>query len=195
MHILVVTAHPQPTSLTQSVAHAMAEELQSAGHEIERADLAAENFNPVFSGADHAAFARGAAVPRDVLAEQARLDRADALVIVYPIYWWSMPAILKGWIDRVFIAGWAFDEGEDGRIDKKLQRLKTHLIAIGGADQRTYARRGYFGAMRLQIDQGIFDFCGAPVLTSELLVADGVIDASGFAAKAGTIAKRISGTD
>jgi putative NADPH-quinone reductase len=45
--------------------------------------------------------------PADVLAEQARIDRADALVLVFPIYWWSLPGLLKGWIDRVFVNGWA----------------------------------------------------------------------------------------
>ena len=54
----------------------------------------------------------------DVLAEQARIDRADTLVLVYPIYWWSMPALLKGWIDRVFSNGWAFDYSIGGDLRK-----------------------------------------------------------------------------
>lgn len=191
MHILVVTAHAKDSSLTHSVARAMIEELEAAGHDVEFADLAAEKFNPVFGAVDHATFAEGAATPDDVKAEHQRLDRADAIVIVYPIYWWSMPALLKGWIDRVFITGWAFNEDENGRIIKKLGRLTTHLIGIGGADQRTYARRGYYGAMRLQIDQGIFDFCGAPVATSELLVVDGSTDLADFPERAKVIARRI----
>jgi NAD(P)H dehydrogenase (quinone) len=81
-----------------------------------------------------------------------------------------MPGLLKGWIDRVFANGWAYDEGPDGKIVKKLRHLRVHLVAIGGADLRTYARHGYFGAMRTQIDHGIFDYCGALVGTSELLV-------------------------
>lgn len=104
-----------------------------------------------------------------MLAEQTRLDRADALVLVYPVYWWSMPGLLKGWIDRVFANGWAYEERGDGTTEKKLGRLAVHLVAIGGADLRTYARHGYFAAMRTQIDHGIFGYCGAPVVTSELL--------------------------
>ena len=80
------------------------------------------------------------------------------------------PALLKGWIDRVFINGWAYDEGPDGKLKKKLHRLDVHLIAIGGANMKTYARHGYFGAMKSQIDRGIFDYCGARVVTSELLL-------------------------
>ncbi len=170
MHALVVVAHSDPQSLTQSLARQLAQSIVGTGHTAEIADLAAEGFDPCFGPADLAHFRRTASAPADVAAEQARLDRADALVIVYPIYWWSFPALLKGWIDRVFTQGWAFDEQPDGRIVKLLQRLPVHLVASGGADQRTMARHGYFGAMKTQIDHGIFGYCGAPVLTTELLL-------------------------
>lgn len=81
-----------------------------------------------------------------------------------------MPALLKGWIDRVFANGWAYDELEDMKTVKKLRHLPVHLVALAGADLRTFARHGYYGAMRTQIDHGIFGYCGAPVVTSELLV-------------------------
>ncbi|WP_134499931.1 NAD(P)H-dependent oxidoreductase [Microvirga pakistanensis] len=170
MHALIVVAHPDPKSLTHSVADHLAEGVSSSGHTFEIADLAAEGFDPRFTAADVALFRREAPPPADVAAEQARIDRADALVLVYPVYWWSMPGLLKGWIDRVFANGWAYDEGPDGKIVKKLRHLRVHLVAIGGADLRTYARHGYFGAMRTQIDHGIFDYCGAPIGASELLV-------------------------
>jgi len=177
MHTLIVTAHPKAQSLTHAAAAAIAHGIRDAGggHSFEFAHLAAEGFDPRFAAADFAVHDRDAPPPADVLAEQARLDRADALVLVYPVFWWSMPAQLKGWIDRVFSNGWAYDVDDAGRVHKKLQRLKVHLIAIGGADLRTYARHGYFGAMRTQIDHGIFGYCGATVETSELLVpgADG----------------------
>lgn len=111
-----------------------------------------------------------ASPPADVLAEQARIDRADTLVLVYPIYWWSMPALLKGWIDRVFSNGWAFDYSIGGDLRKKLQRLRVVLVGVGGADADTFERHGYAGAMRTQIDHGIFDYCGARVVRSELLL-------------------------
>jgi NAD(P)H dehydrogenase (quinone) len=105
-----------------------------------------------------------------VRAEQVRIERAASLILVYPVYWWSMPGLLKGWIDRVFANGWAYDEGADGKLVKRLHHMRVHLVAIAGADLRTYARHGYFGAMKTQIDHGIFDYCGARVVASELLV-------------------------
>jgi NAD(P)H dehydrogenase (quinone) len=169
MHALIVVAHPDPSSLTHAVANRLAAGI-AGPHTAEIADLAGEGFDPCFAAADLTAFNRHAPVPPDVGTEQARIDRADALVLVYPVYWWSFPALLKGWIDRVFTNGWAYDDTAGIGVVKKLQRLRVHLVGVGGADLRTYARHGYLWAMRTQIDHGIFGYCGAPVVTSEVLM-------------------------
>ncbi|WP_207481899.1 NAD(P)H-dependent oxidoreductase [Arenibaculum pallidiluteum] len=172
MHALIVVAHPRRASLTHSVAAELVAGVEAGGvHTAEIADLAEEGFDPRFSAMDMAVYQQETPIQPDVAVEQARIDRADALVLVYPVYWWSFPALLKGWIDRVFSNGWAYHETPEAGLVKKLQRLNVHLVAIGGADLRTYARHGYFWAMRTQIDHGIFDFCGARVVTSELLAA------------------------
>jgi len=193
MHALIVVAHPDPASLTHAVAAQVAAgvALSGPGYTTEIADLAAEGFDPRFGTDDIAVHLRTASAPADVLAEQARIDRADALVLVYPVYWWSMPALLKGWIDRVFANGWAYDETTDGGLVKRLRRLPVHLIAIGGADLRTYARHGYFGAMKTQIDHGIFDYCGARVVTSELLLESSQHPASSRLDAAQAIGRRL----
>ena len=169
---LVVMAHPAESSLTRDVTRAIVEALDSHGHDAEMVDLAAEGFDPVFGPADYAAFNCSGTLPHDVQAEQRRIDRADYLILVYPVYWWAMPALLKGWIDRVFVAGWAFDEDAEGRITKRLGRLKVSLVAIAAASESTYVKRGYREAMKTQIETGIFDFCGAPVVTSMLVTPD-----------------------
>lgn len=171
MHATIVVAHPERGSLTQAIARKVAEGLVASceRHSFEIVDLAADGFDPRFTARDAAVLAGEAVPDEDVRTEQARLDRSDALVLVYPVYWWSMPGLLKGWIDRVFTNGWAYDDRPEG-IVKRLGRLPVHLVAIGGADRGTYARHGYAGAMKTQIDHGIFDYCGAPVVTSELLL-------------------------
>jgi len=172
MHALIVVAHPDPNSFSHSIAAEIAEglALSDPGDTFEIADIAAEAFDPRFTATDLAVHRREVPPSADVAAEQARIDRADTLVLVYPVYWWSMPALLKGWIDRVFANGWAYDEGPDTKLVKRLRHLRVHLVAIGGAGMRTYARHGYFGAMKTQIDHGIFDYVGAEVATSELLL-------------------------
>lgn len=172
MHALIVVAHPEPRSLSHSIAARIAEGIAVADpcHSSEIADLTAEGFDPRFSMADLAVHRAQAPPPADIRAEQARIDRSDALVLVYPVYWWSMPGLLKGWIDRVFSNGWAFDFSANAKLEKKLGHLDVHLVAVAGADAATYARHGYLGAMKTQIDHGIFDYCGARVRTSEFLM-------------------------
>lgn len=170
MHALIVVAHPDPGSLTQAMARQVAAGIAATpGHGSEIADLTAEGFDPRFSAADYAQFQRRGPSDPAVLAEQRRIDRVDALVLVYPIYWWSMPGLLKGWIDRVFAQGWAYDDRPEG-LEKKLGRLAVQLLAIGGADAGTYARHDYARAMQAQIDHGIFGYCGARLLGSETLL-------------------------
>lgn len=170
MHALIVVAHHDPQSLTHSVAAEVGAGLSASGHTFEIADLAAEGFDPRYSAADHRVHRTRATPPADVQAEQARIDRADALVLAFPIYWWSMPALLKGWVDRVFVNGWAIDYGPDTPVQKKLRHLHVHVLALGAADESAFDRHGYAKAMNTQIDYGIFDYCGARVLTSELLL-------------------------
>lgn len=172
MHALIVVSHPLNTSLTHSVATAIAQGIAESGqqHTAEIADLTQEGFNPVFTEPDIAAFLQTDATPPDVVAEQARLDRADALVLVFPVYWWSMPALLKGWIDRVFANGWAYEETAGGEVVKKLGRLRVHLVALGAANQKTYDKHGFTAAFHAQIAHGIFDYCGATVASSQLLL-------------------------
>jgi putative NADPH-quinone reductase len=155
---LIVTAHPDPDSLTAGVAR----QLQAALHpgEVELVDLAAEGFDPRFGPADRDAY-RGGVLPDDVLREQRRLDAADHLVLVFPVYWWSMPALLKGWVDRVFVNGWAFDIDPAGETRRNLGRLTVHLLPVAGDAAGTYERHGYEQAIRTQIEHGIVDYCGA----------------------------------
>jgi len=86
--------------------------VKAAGHTVELADLHAEDFDPRWSMADIEADGNGAKLS-DVADEQARIARADAICLVFPLFWWGMPSMLKGWIDRVWTWGWAYDQLAD----------------------------------------------------------------------------------
>ena len=167
MPTLIVTTHPDPDSLTHHLTHhlaqRLAQELRSTSDPagVEVADLAAEGFDPRYTRADRHTYRVGGDFTPDVAAEQERLDRATDLVLVFPVYWWSTPALLKGWFDRVFVNGWAFGLDADGGIVRKLDRLRVHLVPIAGDDAGVYDRHGYEQAMRTQLEHGIVDFCGA----------------------------------
>lgn len=155
---LIVTAHPDSESLTQEVAHRLRRALRPGSTEI--ADLAAEGFDPRFTAADRHTYRVGADFATDVAAEQRRIGTADHVVLVFPVHWWSMPALLKGWIDRVFVNGWAFQAQPDGGIRRTLGRLTMHLIPLAGDDAGVYERHGYDRSLRTQIEHGIIDYCG-----------------------------------
>ena len=159
MHTLVVTAHPDRDSLTARIARQLQGALQPGTAQV--LDLAADGFDPRFGSADRNAYRGSGHVPADVLRQQRRLDDVDHLVLVFPVYWWSMPALLKGWIDRVFINGWAFDIDPAGGTRRNLGRLTVHLLPVAGDAAGTYERHGYEQALRTQIEHGIVDYCGA----------------------------------
>ena len=174
MKSLVIFAHPVPGTYPFAVLDAATETLRAHGDEVALLDLYADGFDPRFTSADHQHF-WGGPKPADIQRYHAMVDRADRLVFVYPVYWWGMPAIMKGWIERVFTGDWAYVYG-DGVADRGqaglkglLQNRPTLLLGIGGSTQRTYTRYGYDEAMRTTIDVGVFSYCGIRDVTSHTL--------------------------
>jgi NAD(P)H dehydrogenase (quinone) len=165
MHALVLFAHADPDSLTGSVARRLCAGLEQAGWSTELADLGAEGFDPRMTAADHDVLKGVAGPPADVLREQERVERADALVIVHPVYWWAMPALLKGWFDRVLTFGWAFGT----ETATALAGRDIHIVRLGGNSPATYDNHGYREAIRTGVEHGIFEFAGSPAVSSHLL--------------------------
>ena len=111
MHVLLIYCHPCPDSFSATLLEVATEALRSAGHDVEIRQLYAENFDPVRNAEERRryydeSFQRGA--PADHIAS---LQRAEALVLVYPTWWFGPPAMLKGWFDRVWLPGVAFRVG------------------------------------------------------------------------------------
>lgn len=163
MRALIVFTHPDPSSLTATIARGIAHELDGDLH-TEVADLSREGFAPAFTVDDLAAYRGEGPLPADVLHEQKRLQEADVLVVVHPILWWGAPSLLKGWFERVFTRGWAYGPGGDG-----LRGKEVHLVGLGASRADRYELEGYRDAMRTALDHGVFDYCTARVTTSRIL--------------------------
>jgi putative NADPH-quinone reductase len=103
MRILVVFSHPVPESFGSAIYRRLVESLEQHGHEVRGLDLYASGFNPVMSAEDR----RGYHTPRvnevPVAEQLAHISWAEGLIFVYPTWWYSLPAMLKGWIDRVWV--------------------------------------------------------------------------------------------
>ncbi|MEP9308541.1 NAD(P)H-dependent oxidoreductase [Enterobacter cloacae] len=167
---LIVTAHPVENSLSQSLAQRIAGKLQELGTQVEIADLHAEGFSPTMIRPDLDLYHGDvSALPDEVLLEQQRVERADMLVFVFPIYWWSVPALLKGWFDRVLTVNWAYKVAEDGRIVGNLRDVPVRLVATAGSDIAGFDKHGYSAAIQSQIVEGVFGFCGLKNVTLDIL--------------------------
>ncbi|MBM3519939.1 MAG: flavodoxin family protein [Alphaproteobacteria bacterium] len=127
MKCLVVIAHPLKESLCHSLAAVARQALESAGHEVDAPDLYAENFMPALTADERR---HHYDPPQSPSPEALQLMASEAIVLVFPIWWFGFPAILKGWFDRVWLPGIAFDIApEKAALIPRLNRLR-HIVAI-----------------------------------------------------------------
>lgn len=158
MHVLTVLDHPDPDSFSAAVARRFMDGASTAGHSTELADLNAEGFDPRWSLADSVAN-DGGAPPADVQREQNRIARADAIGLVFPLFWWGMPSVMKGWVDRVWHWGWAYDQLDDP--EKSLQRPRSGiLLTLAGARSDMMETEGYQAALETAWMKGTFGYFG-----------------------------------
>ncbi len=189
MNVFIVYAHPEPRSLNGALKDPAVRTLTGLGHTVEVSDLYAMGWKAQADGADFLdragagrlsyvresghAFATGTQTP-DVTAEQEKLLWSDAVILQFPLWWFSMPAILKGWVDRVFAFGFAYGvgrhEGErwgdrygEGKLTGRRAMLST---TIGGRGPH-YSERGVNGRLDdlpFPIQHGILFYPGMAVL-------------------------------
>jgi NAD(P)H dehydrogenase (quinone) len=174
MNLLTVYSHPIRKSYPGAVMDAFHKPVLQARHSVDILDLHRENFDPRFTQDDHSCF-WGGELPTDISPMHERVEKADQLAFVFPVYWWSMPALMKGWIERVFTGGWAYQYGkgvEDrgkAELHGRLTNLPTVLIGVGGSKKATYDKYDYAKAMQTQLDLGIFAYCGVTDVQSHLI--------------------------
>ncbi|CAN5373664.1 NAD(P)H-dependent oxidoreductase [soil metagenome] len=163
MKVLLVLAHHRRQSVTGQVCDLFAAALARNGHATEIADLAAEGFDPVLREDDEPDWDNPRKRYSDaVQREMERIERNEATILFFPVYWWSMPALAKGWIDRVWNNGWAYG-------DRFYPHRKAWMVAIAGSDAAGFAKRGYDAAMVTQLHTGILDYCHIKETRLELL--------------------------
>lgn len=163
-NILVIYAHPEPTSVTRQLVQVTTDTLQRQGHEVVHSDLYGMNWKAVFDANDFPsradpsrlsfimesanAYASGKQTP-DVVAEQAKLLKADAVIVQFPMWWFGVPAILKGWIERVYAFGFGYgfkDGTNQYRYGEGALKGKRALVQVStGGPAADYGPRGING--------------------------------------------------
>jgi len=186
MNVLIVYAHPEPKSMNSDLFQAAVEALTAAGHQVQTSDLYAMQFDPVsdrtnFTSVHNAAYYKqqleelhatavnGFAPLID--AEQQKVEWCDLMIWQFPLWWFSVPAILKGWVDRVFAMGRMYGNGhfyETGVFSGKKAML---CLTTGGAED-TYVDRGFHGDMAgilRPLHRSILEFNGFSVLRPQVV--------------------------
>lgn len=159
MNVLIIYAHPSPNSFNAALRDLAVRALSQAGHSILLSDLYTMRFDPVLSAQE---------LQGDLQSIQPEIEKvrqADLLLFQFPEWWYGMPAIMKGWIDRVFAYGFAYDDQHS--FENGLLRGKKAMLSL-----TTGAREDYFrqapqrDLMRVlePIHYGIFAYCGLQVL-------------------------------
>ena len=126
MRVLILYAHPVETSFQAALHRAVVEALASAGHDVDDCDLYAENFDPTLSRQERLDYHDTSINQRSVEDYVRRVKQAEAMVLVFPVWNFGYPAILKGFFDRVFLPGVSFDLTDDGKV----AGLLTHIGKI-----------------------------------------------------------------
>lgn len=210
MNVLLVLAHPEPRSFCGALRDVALTELRLQGHTVEQSDLYAMGWQPVLGPSDFpesdaaipfsAQQAQRSAVAAglqraDVAAEQAKLARADLLVWIFPVWWFGPPAILKGWIDRVFALDVAYGGG--CWFDHGAYRGKRALLCLTtGARADRFTDQGLFGPIEWVLHPmrvGVLNFCGFDTLEPFVAWAAGHRDAVGRRALLWQWAQRLRG--
>jgi NAD(P)H dehydrogenase (quinone) len=136
---LVVFAHPCEESFSAALHRTVLDRLTARGWEVDDCDLNAEGFNPVLSGAERRGYHETASNTAPVQAYVDRLLKAEALVLVFPVWNFGFPAILKGFFDRVFLPGVSF-RLEDGLVKPNLTHIRklAAVTTYGGTRTRAF---------------------------------------------------------
>jgi NAD(P)H dehydrogenase (quinone) len=163
MTYLIIYAHPDPKSFNNAILETISGELKKGKKEFKVRDLYKIGFNPVLSTKDLSAIEKGA-IPKDIKKEQNHISKADTLIFISPIWWSAMPAILKGYIDKVFSLKFAYDITANGEVKGLLEGKKVFIVNTTGASKEDYEKMGAFKMMNMSMDMAIFQFSGMKVM-------------------------------
>ena len=216
MNVLIITAHPDPASLTHSLCREATEQLNKDGHEVQISDLYAMNWKSAVDREDFPALPSserlrvgaasgeaflGDTLTDDVKEEQAKLLWADAVILAFPLWWFSFPAILKGWIDRTLSYGFGYGRGEhsdtrwgDRYGEGLMAGKRAMLFAMLGGWEPHYGPRGINGPVDdilFPMTHGVLFYPGFTVLPSFVVYRSDRIDEERYKVTASDVRERM----
>lgn len=158
MNHLIIYSHPNPKSFNHAILDIYEQSLIEQGHDVKVRDLYAMNFNCVLDAND-LEMAQDKRYADDVVAEQEHVIWADVVTMISPIWWGGVTSNLRGYMDRVFSAGFAYDFDANG-LEKLLSGKKLVLINTMGAPYDVYEKTGMLKSITQTLDECVSDFTG-----------------------------------
>lgn len=152
MRILVTIDHPWDGSFNYVILERVVQTLELEGHEVDILDLHKDGFNPVLREDELSVYTRGGYLDPKVAEYQKRISRAQHLVYIFPVWWEVMPALLKGFFDKVFLPGWAFREDDASPLLTDISGAT--VITTMGAPESPHT------CVEPVLCRGILGFCG-----------------------------------
>ena len=216
MKVLLVFAHPEPRSLNGSLRDFSVRRLEEAGHTVRVSDLYAMQWKASLDANDSTGREAGAHFDpaldskrayasglqsADIALEQEKMMWADALILQFPLWWFSMPAILKGWVERVFAYGFGYGVGEhsdkrwgDRYGEGTLEGKRAMLIVTAGGWESHYGPRGVNGPIDdilFPIQHGVLYYPGFDVLPPFVVYQTGRMDEARYSGICAALGKRL----
>jgi len=152
MHVMVIIDHPWNQSFSHTIFKHAVSTLEETGHSVDALDLHTEDFDPVLRVEELAIYSTGGFLDPKVGEYQQRIEQADYLVFIFPVWWEVMPALLKGFFDKVFLPEWAFAEADAAPL---LTHIKgATVITSMGAPEPIYT------SVEAVLCKGILEFSG-----------------------------------
>jgi NAD(P)H dehydrogenase (quinone) len=186
----VIFAHPKGQSFTASVANAYADEVRHLGHSVVIRDLYRMDFDPVLTESE-LPFAAGFRPGPDILAERRMLEGVDVFALIYPLWLNAPPAMMKGYLDRVF--GFGFAYGKEGHSRPLLQGRSLITFSSSGAPLHWVQQTGALDALGQLFDSYFAELCGLTFL--ERVHFGGIVPLireDAVATRLGTVRERVN---
>lgn len=156
MKIAIINGHPNQDSFCNALVESYTKGAIKAGAEIRTLGLSRMDFNPILQFG----YKKRMVEEPNLLWAKESIEWADHLVFIYPIWWGTMPSLLKGFIDRVFTPGFAFNYIEGSFFNKKLLSGKTARVIYTSDAPSWYVRLVWRNIPKVQIKQVLLNFCG-----------------------------------
>lgn len=160
MNYLIVYAHPYGKSYNSAIRQCLENAIADKNQQVDVMDLYKERFNPVLDEKELALYSQGKFLDPKVGDFQERINRAGHLIFVFPVWWYDLPAILKGFLDKVLLKHWAYDISRAGLPEGKLGFIKKATVITTMKSPKWYYRLMYKNSIKYSFINGTLKFCG-----------------------------------